>query len=151
MEAERTEVRRHMQWAAPLDATLCAVVTGTSLGAASIQWRQDGAWSASYEPVFYMRARRLYDTTTSNRYTLRIWYMTTDAVQNGTIRAVINGTNNDLTLPASNGVWAVASRYVDVPTSTTGQQVQITFQAKIGASPQVLYLAQVALVELEPV
>ncbi len=151
MELARTEVRRHISWAAPQDVGLCAVVTDVAFSATSILWRQDGNWSASYAPTFYMRARRLFDTATPNTYELVVWYMTTDAFQDGTIRIVVNGANTDNVLTASNGVWLLKTVAVTVPTSTTAQQVAFSYQAKIAGGGQTLYLAAISLIENEPV
>jgi hypothetical protein len=120
---------RHLQWC--LQSPEREIVTSTTLVAVVL-----GMGAA---PTFRTITRRLYTTATANTYNVRIYHNTTNT-KVLTLRVIVTpvggaATNNDFTFTGTGAeTWATSGSTLSLPTSGTGQEVDITFEAKVDAA-----------------
>ena len=148
VDRARTEFRNFRQ-----AATVEAVADAWSCGASVGSW-SPVLFGSSEQPRDYMRARRLYETTTNNKLTFLCRYTTQHATAGAQIRvvatSVTTGTvvSTTITLAASLG-WSVSTETaVEIPCDGAGQEVYVVydFQTSAGAD---LKLSHTALIEDE--
>jgi hypothetical protein len=144
LEKARAEVRWHRQ--------ICAyesTVSGRSLKRASttigaFTWPGIG----TVTPEFWVRARRLYETSTPENTQVICRYLCDAAAGagGGTLRVTVNGSTTDVAL-ARSATWATSTATaVTIPCSTTGQEVAVTFEGSTTDAAFPLYIGAVALV-----
>lgn len=136
MDRARSSVRRHMQVGLPLDfpATRNNTVNG------ALNWGTSNGVGSTYDPYFRMRARRLYEAGSTNRY--RFWALYRfDPTYSGlagafaTVEASTLTTGGATTQTATAALadtgtaWALTSATIDVPTDGTNQLVDVRFSA----------------------
>lgn len=163
MDRARSSVRRHMQVCVPMSDS--AWRNNTVNGA--LTWGSEiNAVGSTWDPTWRIRARRLYEAGSTNRY--RFWalyrYAPTYSGVAGSFATVVASTlatggattqSATAALVATSGAWLLASTTIDVPTDGTNQLVDITFSAATANTDGVTttsdpaYFAALALIEEE--
>jgi hypothetical protein len=165
LDNARYKTRRHMSiFTAEVDGGTSSTnnplwVTSTSRVAIN-----EAASTVTGQPVdLWCRARRLYTTSTANKYKLVVRYKNTAATSatGPDLRLAItpsggSTTNTDVALPdtssgSGSGVWTdyLHSSNIDVPTSGTDQLVKVRLTAKVQAAAETFHIAALALIENE--
>lgn len=148
VDRARTEFRNFRQ-AATIEAVADAWSCGVSVGSWS-----PVLFGSSVQPGVWMRARRLYETTTNNKLTFVCRYTTQHATAGAQIRvsatSKTTGTvvNTTINLAASLG-WSVSTETaIEIPCDGADQEVRVVydFQTSAGAD---LMLSHRALIEDE--
>lgn len=144
LDGARYTCRRHWQLATP-EITAAAWTTSSTVDG-PLTWNITGA----YDPDWYIRARRLYATTTANAHTL-VGRLRMDAGgSSGRVRILLDGVaSGTLTVPAGTTSFTTISTAVSVPTNTSGQLVKVEFDARVDGGGQTLYCSNLALIEAE--
>lgn len=168
LEAARYKVRRHLSILSaevtggatttsnPLYITSSTLVPITEAGI-------PGGATTGQQVDLYCRARRLYTTSTANKYKLVIRYHNTapgaggnPSLQIGVTPAGGSTTNTTVTLPdtssgSTSGVWTdyLHSTNFDFPTSGTDQIVTVRLSGKVHMAGDTLTLASLGFIENE--
>ena len=135
LDAARTSVRRHMQIAArTVDA-----FSRNSLTLGALTW--SGGIGATYDPIWYTRARSLYGSAVANAVKFSAIYAydpTYATLTNSKIRVTLDTTacggattsTYDLPLTDTGGFLALGSVSAAIPTDGTDQRCAVTFSAQ---------------------
>lgn len=148
LDKARSQVRRHWQISAPLVTNYCWLTTANVSGA--LNWSVGG--TATQDPYWTIRPRRLYTVNDANNYTIRVWYRTSVATagHDGELKVrADNGTSNvtaTLTLAATT-TWTLATSTIAIPTDE--EECSIRIRGHIVTATETLYIAHVALIEAE--
>lgn len=135
LDAARTSVRRHMQIAArTVDA-----FSRNSLTLGALTW--SGGIGATYDPIWYVRARALYGAAVTNAVKLSAIYAydpTYSVLTDAKIRVTLDTTacggattsTYDLPLTDTGGFLALGSVTAAIPCDGTDQRCAVTFSAQ---------------------
>lgn len=135
LDAARSSVRRHMQIAArTVDA-----FSRNSLTLGALTW--SGGIGATYDPIWYTRARSLYGSAVANAVKFSAIYAydpTYATLTNSKIRVTLDTTacggattsTYDLPLTDTGGLLAIGSVTAAIPTDGTDQRCAVTFSAQ---------------------
>lgn len=135
LDAARTSVRRHLQIAGrTVDA-----FSRNSLTLGALTW--SGGIGATYDPIFYTRARALYGSAVTNAVKFSAIYAydpTYATLTNSKIRVTLDTTacggattaTYDIALTDTNGFYALGSVTAAIPTDGTDQRCAVTFSAQ---------------------
>lgn len=154
LEQARKDVRRHMQFFHFQQDTAAEQHFRVTNKAAFTDLIEANSAVTGTIFKFYCRARRLYGTSTANKYKVIARFKATNSTSPQLRVAVTPSggatTNNDFTLTGT-GSWAtfVAGSNIDIPNSGTDQIVEVEFKGKVVNTGDYLTFSMVALVENE--
>jgi len=135
LDAARSSVRRHMQIAGrSVDA-----FSRNSLTLGALTW--SAGIGATYDPIWYVRARSLYGSAVTNAVKFSAIYAydpTYATLTNSKIRVTLDTTacggattsTYDIALTDTNGFYALGSVTAAIPTDGTDQRCAVTFSAQ---------------------
>lgn len=153
LEIARYQKRRHIQIVKPEATTLAFNITSTAaIGAGGTEWPST--------PLFYVRSRALYGTSTANTYVMRVRYINSDATNKCTIRVAVTpvggaATNTDYVLPNKTSFGSSildnggAMMSISIPGTGTNQECTIALYATNDTGGQTTQVSQVAFIEGE--